>query len=137
MLFSKQRFSSFAGRRTPPQSSRRQLGKSFYDGEYIFRRGEPNNTLYMIQQGEVLLYCGRCGESSRTLVLRQGDMLGITGLVGHQTRVSSARSQGPSRLLSLDKKRLIMQMHLDPSLSFKVLTSAIHRIRLLEYGVEH
>ncbi|MBF0588159.1 MAG: cyclic nucleotide-binding domain-containing protein [Magnetococcales bacterium] len=111
----------------------RKLGQLFRDGDFIFAKGDQTDHLYTIQSGEIALYPGNPIKEPwrEPIVLKQGDILGLTSLLGAPTRSITARAIGDTWLLSLDRKRLISQMHTDPSLAFRILTRAIERLQYL------
>ncbi|MBF0622349.1 MAG: cyclic nucleotide-binding domain-containing protein [Magnetococcales bacterium] len=114
-----------------PSWYKRILGRKYSDGEAIFHKGDPGDTLFIIQAGKVAICMDDTRPEEGVVILGKGDILGITALLRNGPRVITARAVGKCWLLSVDKKRLISRMHTDPALSFRIMTKAIQRLEKL------
>ncbi len=72
---------------------------------FIFRRGEPPNSLYLIKSGEVEIF-GENLQGKQVVLgrLRSGNLFGEIGVLLNTPRIGSARATQPSEILELYKK---------------------------------
>ncbi|MEO5377874.1 MAG: cyclic nucleotide-binding domain-containing protein [Magnetococcus sp. DMHC-6] len=124
-------------------SDTRQLGRKYAKGELIFRQGDLADALFVVQQGEVELFMETSANPLLLEVLGAGEMFGETSLfTADKSRYFSARALKNSSILKLDEKSLMIRLHTDPSLSFRLLrhmaqhlyTLDRHRIESLRRG---
>lgn len=108
------------------------LGKSYGDGEEIVRQGETGDCMYVIQTGQAEAIQGKEGKEVRLAVLREGDVFGEMALFERMPRSATVRALGEVRVLTIDKKTFLRQVHEDPSLAFRILQKLSYRIRELD-----
>jgi CRP-like cAMP-binding protein len=108
------------------------LGKVYVDGEEIVRQGETGDCMYVIQTGQVEAIQGREGKEVRLAVLGVGDVFGEMALFERMPRSATVRALGEVRVLTIDKKTFLRQVHEDPSLAFRILQKMSYRIRELD-----
>lgn len=105
------------------------LGKHYEDGEVIVRQGENGNCMYVIQEGTVDVIASADGRELHLRSLGANDFFGEMALFEGETRTATIRSNGPSQILTIDKKSLLGGIHEDPSLAFRILQTMSYRIR--------
>jgi len=105
------------------------LGKHFDDGEVIIRQGETGNCMYVIQTGTVDVIAVANGRELLLRSLGPNDFFGEMALFERETRTATIRSNGPSQILTIDKKSFLGGIHEDPSLAFRIVQTMSHRIR--------
>ena len=108
------------------------LGKVYVDGEEIVRQGETGDCMYVIQTGQAEAIQGKEGKEVRLAVLSEGDVFGEMALFERMPRSATVRALGEVRVLTIDKKTFLRQVHEDPSLAFRILQKMSYRIRELD-----
>ncbi|MBF0311071.1 MAG: cyclic nucleotide-binding domain-containing protein [Magnetococcales bacterium] len=106
----------------------RELGKLYREGETIYRQGEKADSLFVVQKGQVeLVVLTETGEYPLGR-LKEGDCFGEVSLFAEKTRFSTARALGEARVLKVDQKQFIGQLHHDPSLAFRIMRRMAQRL---------
>ena len=108
------------------------LGKVYVDGEEIVRQEETGDCMYVIQTGQVEAIQGKEGKEVRMAVLGVGDVFGEMALFERMPRSATVRALGEVRVLTIDKKTFLRQVHEDHSLAFRILQKMSYRIRELD-----
>jgi CRP/FNR family cyclic AMP-dependent transcriptional regulator len=108
------------------------LGKLYRDGEDIVCQGEVGDCMYVIQTGQAEAIQGKEGKEVRLAVLGEGDVFGEMALFERMPRSATVRALGDVRVLTIDKKTFLRQVHEDPSLAFRILQKMSYRIRELD-----
>jgi CRP-like cAMP-binding protein len=112
-----------------------ELGKTYQDGEVIYRQGEKGACMYVILDGKVEVYLEKDGQEVPLRLCREGDFLGETALFNEETRSVNARSLGHARLLTVDKKNFFRRIHEDPTIAFRLVQELTRRVRELDEDV--
>lgn len=104
------------------------LGREYADGEVICRQGEPGDRMFVIQSGRAVV------EMDEVFVteLKAGDLFGEMAIVERRPRSATVRADGPARVLTLDKRAFLRQVHEDPSLAYRILETMSRRVRRLD-----
>lgn len=108
------------------------LGKEYADGEVICRQGEPGDRMYVIQSGHATVLREEDGTEVVIGELTVGDIFGEMAIVERGRRSATVRASGVTRVLTLDKRAFLRQVHADPSLAYRILQAMSHRIRRLD-----
>ena len=108
------------------------LGKEYTDGEVICRQGEPGDRMYVVQAGRATVL--REDGSGEVMVgeLKAGDIFGEMAIFDRQPRSATVCAKGMARVLTLDKRAFMRQVHEDPSLAYRILEGMSQRIRKLD-----
>ena len=100
---------------------------SFEKGDFILKEGEPADHFYILIEGQISLLLGDSGK-----VVYQssglGEIFGCASLIGRDTYFLTARCDGPSVILKIDRKKMekILTADIDNEcLFFKQLSGAI------------
>lgn len=108
------------------------LGKDYIEGELICRQGEAGDQLYVIQAGRVKIFREEGGLEIPVGDLRTGDVFGEMAIFDRQPRSATVRAAGRARILTLDKRAFLRQVHEDPTLAYRILEEMSKRIRRLD-----
>ena len=112
-----------------------ELGKLYADGEVIFKEGERGESLYVLQEGKVVILKKTPSETLTIATLESGDIFGEMSLFDKLPRSATATASGQARVLSVDKKKLFSTISRDPTLAFKILETMSQRIRRLNENI--
>ena len=104
------------------------LGREYVDGEVICRQGEPGENMFVIQSGRVDVLI----DDVLVTELTAGDLFGEMAIVERRPRSATVRAHGPARVLTLDKRSFLRQVHEDPSLAYRILETMSRRVRRLD-----
>lgn len=108
------------------------LGREYADGDLICRQGEPGDRMYMIQAGRAEVLRDEGGVEVLVGELGRGDIFGEMAIFDRQPRSATVRARGRARVLTLDKRTFMRQVHEDPSLAYRILETMSRRIRRLD-----
>ena len=106
-----------------------ELGKRYQGGEVIFHEGDRGEVMYVIQSGEVVLTKKTPSGDYTLACVGTGEILGEMALFDKKPRSATATAAGPTRLLSVDKRKLFKSVSNDPTLLFRILETAAGRLR--------
>jgi CRP/FNR family transcriptional regulator, cyclic AMP receptor protein len=113
-----------------------QYGRSFSQGEILFREGDPATDAYLLHGGRVrLLKRVRMVERSLS-VLKAGDLFGEGALLDGAVRTSTAVALSEGIALVLDRVALRTIVERFPSLSERILSQLVRRLRDAEDQIE-
>ncbi len=113
-----------------------QYGRPFAQGEVLFREGDPASAAYLLQSGRIrLLKRVRMVERSLS-VLRTGDLFGEGALLDGAVRSSTAVALSEGVALVLDRTALREIIERIPTLSERILTQLVRRLRDAEDQIE-
>jgi len=106
-----------------------QYGRPFTQGEILFREGDPATEAYLLHSGRIrLLKRVRMVERSLS-VLRAGDLFGEGALLDGAVRSSTSVALSEGVALMLDRPALRQIVERFPSLSERILTQLVRRLR--------
>ena len=100
---------------------------SFEKGDFVLKEGEPADYFFILIEGQISLLLGGTGKviyQSSSL----GEMFGCSSLIGRDTYFLTARCDGPSVVLRIDRRKMekILTDDIDNGyLFFKQLSGAI------------
>jgi CRP/FNR family cyclic AMP-dependent transcriptional regulator len=113
-----------------------QYGRPFAQGEILFREGDPATEAYLLHAGRVrLLKRVRMVERSLS-VLRAGDLFGEGALLDGAARSSTAVALSEGMALVLGRAALRQIVERFPTLSERILTQLVRRLRDAEDQIE-
>jgi CRP/FNR family cyclic AMP-dependent transcriptional regulator len=99
--------------------------RPFSAGEYIFRKGEAGDAMYMVIEGEVDLLVGRAVMETA----KPGAFLGEMALILPATRTASARARTDCRVFPIDTTRFQSLVRDVPSFALDVMRALADRLR--------
>ncbi|HEY3117582.1 MAG TPA: Crp/Fnr family transcriptional regulator [Chloroflexota bacterium] len=104
--------------------------QTFAPGETIFRKGDPGDSLYVIQNGQVKIVLPSDGEDEALLgVLEAGDFFGELSLIDGQVRSASAVAAEPTQALVLHRDQFLEFVHASPEFALDVMVALAQRLR--------
>lgn len=113
-----------------------QYGRSFAQGDVLFREGDAATQAYLIHQGRVrLLKRVRMVERSLS-VLKTGDLFGEGALIDGALRSSTAVALSDGVVLALDRSAIRTIVERFPKVSEKIFTQLVKRLRDAEDQIE-
>jgi CRP/FNR family cyclic AMP-dependent transcriptional regulator len=107
------------------------LGRTYADGEVVCRQGDRAEAMYVVQEGCVHVF--REEEGVETLIARlgPGEIVGEMAVFDRQPRSATVRAAGAARVLTLDKRSFLRQIHNDPTLAWRIAERMSLTIRRL------
>lgn len=105
------------------------LGREYADGDVICRQGEVGDQMYVVQAGAAVAVHEEAGSQTVVGELGPGDVFGEMAIFDRQPRSATVRAKGAARVLTLDKRAFLRQVHEDPSLAFRILQRLSLRVR--------
>jgi len=111
------------------------LGKTYQDGEAIFRQGQVGDCMYVIQEGQVEIIAEQDGGEVRLAVRGEGEFFGEMAIFEREVRSATVRALGSARVLTVDEKNFLRRIHQDPSLAYRMVQTLSSRLRELSAEV--
>jgi CRP-like cAMP-binding protein/predicted acylesterase/phospholipase RssA len=107
--------------------------RTFAAGDVIFRAGDPGDTMFFIDSGEVRIGAGAADQT----IAGAGDVFGEMALVDHQPRSASAVAVTDTRIVPIDELRFTELVQNNPNFAISVMRSVAKRIlaKADEYAV--
>jgi CRP-like cAMP-binding protein len=91
---------------------------SLQDGEYLFRQGDPANSIYLVCTGSVWLQARDAQENMRVWTVGRHDLVGWSCLTPPFSYLLDARAAGPVTGVRLDAVNLRERIQNDHELGF-------------------
>jgi F420-non-reducing hydrogenase small subunit len=111
-------------------------GIVFEPGAFVFRQGDPGDTMYLVQSGAIE-YSYKRGDLETVLdVLEEGDFVGEKALFGQSRRPGTAKVIRRSRLLPLTRASLLERIRHDPGVALHLLKGVVLRSQLAARQVQ-
>jgi len=120
-----------AGQREEAAMNKGGLGRTYENGEIVFRQGGVGDSMYVVLEGQVEVFVETGGNEARLRVLGEGETVGEMAIFAREVRSASVRALGKARLLTVDKGNFLARVQQDPSLAFRILETMSRRIREL------
>ncbi len=105
------------------------LGREYADGDVICRQGDVGDQMFVVQAGAAVALHEDSGSETVVGELGPGDVFGEMAIFDRQPRSATVRAKGSTRVLTLDKRAFLRQVHEDPSLAFRILQRLSLRVR--------
>jgi CRP/FNR family cyclic AMP-dependent transcriptional regulator len=105
-----------------------EVEREFADGEYIVRKGDPGQEMFIIQSGNAVVRSGNGTEVAR---LGKGEFFGEMSVLESSPRDADVIAQGRTRVLVLGAGALFVRLRRDPSFSLELLQALSSRVRTL------
>ena len=111
------------------------LGRTYADGETVCRQGDRGDGLYVVQEGWVHVFREEGGVETLLGRLGPGELIGEMAVFDGQPRSATVKAAGTARVLTLDKRAFLRQVHDDPTLAWRILERMSLTIRRLSSEV--
>jgi CRP-like cAMP-binding protein len=102
----------------------------FTSGDWIFKEGDHNRDLYIIQEGAVEIIKATTNGEMKLVTFEKGDFFGDMALLQGGPRFAGARALGNTRLLILQPGGFLLKIRRDPTFAFEMLQQLSHRIKV-------
>ena len=115
-------------------SSADLMGREYAHGEVIFREGDMDNAIYIVQTGKIRLVTTLPnGREIEIAAVGPGEAFGIAALADDQVmpRYATATADGRTSILQIDRTRLIKAIYDDATLIFSIFKAMSRRARSL------
>ena len=94
----------------------------------IFSQGDPANDVFYLQQGSIKLsVLSRTGKEAVVAILGAGDFFGEGCLAGQPRRMATASALTASKLLVVEKPKMLEMLHSQPTLADRFLLHMLAR----------
>lgn len=107
--------------------------RAFADGEFIVRKGEPGQEMFIIQSGGVVV---RRGSETEVARLGKGEFFGEMSVLESSLRDADVIAEGDTRVLVLGPGALFVRLRRDPSFALELLQALSRRVRALNERLE-
>ena len=110
------------------------LGREYAHGEVIFREGDMDNALYIVQSGKIRLVTTLSnGREVEIAAVGPGEAFGIAALADDKImpRYATATADGRTNILMVDRTKLIKAIYDDATLIFSIFKAMSRRARAL------
>jgi len=98
----------------------------FRAGEYLFREGDQEDTMFLIRQGTVAIEMVRGGEPVCVETIGAGDVLGVSLLIPSKSHLD-CRARETVIALAIDNRCLHDKMDADPRLGYAIAMRLLAR----------
>ena len=95
------------------------------DGDFVFRRGESGNLMYLVIEGKIDLLAG----DKAVETADEGTFIGEMALIEEAPRSASARARGPARVFPIDVARFHSLVKETPSFALDLMHTLASRLR--------
>jgi len=110
-----------------------QMGKAYEAGDVIYEQGDHGDSMLILCGGRAEV-TRRVGDQDFTLPeFEDGDFFGEMAVFGKKIRTKTVRALDDVAIISLKKDELMLRVHEDPAMAFRLIERMAHRIA----GVEH
>jgi len=108
------------------------FGKWYERGEVVFREGDPGDTMFVIQMGEVEVSHLEGGRKAVLGNLRRGEFFGEMCLLDNKPRSGTVTAVKRTRLLPISRRTLLDRAGDDPSVLLALLGTLSIRLKKAE-----
>ena len=97
------------------------------DGDIVYRRGDPGDCMYLIQEGTVEMLAG--GEDGTRMVLfERGDFFGENAVLEQVKREHTLRATEDTRLIQIDGSGLAHMLRRNPEITIRMVRKLAKRL---------
>lgn len=100
-------------------------------GNYIFRRGEAAEMMYLIIEGEVDLML----DDTLIETAEEGSFIGEMALIDEEPRSASARARGDCRVFPINEARFQSLVRETPTFALQIMKTLARRLRNMDARV--
>jgi CRP-like cAMP-binding protein len=106
---------------------------SYPAGHVLFRQGDPDDAMYVVQEGEVEIVVNG-------LVVERvgpGGMFGELAMIDQQPRSSEAVVSADAKLVPVNQTRFMLMVRQTPFFAVQVMKLLAHRLRATDRLIRH
>ena len=100
-------------------------GTPFAAGQFVFKAGDPGETMYIVTEGEVEIV----GESATLETAGPGSIVGELALIDDEPRSASVVAKTDCRLVAIDRRRFVYMVQETPLFALSVMKILADRLR--------
>jgi CRP-like cAMP-binding protein len=100
-------------------------GTPFAAGQFVFKAGDPGETMYIVTEGEVDIL----GESATLETAGPGSIVGELALIDDEPRSASVVAKTDCRLVAIDRRRFVYMVQETPLFALSVMKILADRLR--------
>ena len=105
------------------------------NGQAVFRRGEPGDAVFVIDQGMVrIVLPAESGDGRVVATLGPGEAFGEIALLDGEPRTADAVADGPARLIELPRDEFLRLLADHPMVAERLIEALGERVRDGEHG---
>jgi CRP/FNR family transcriptional regulator, cyclic AMP receptor protein len=102
-------------------------------GQKVFRQGQPADTVFYIQEGEVkVCVISEQGKEAVVAIHRRGDFFGEGCLTGQPLRLATVAAMTECTIMQLDKAVIVRALHDEPKFSERFTSYLLARTARVE-----
>lgn len=106
-------------------------------GEMLFQKGDPGDSMFIVETGSVRVYTLGEGERQVLLdVLGPGDVLAELSLLDGRPRSAYGQAEADSELYALDREPFLQYLHAHPDTAIALLGNLSARLRQTVFQAE-
>lgn len=106
---------------------------SFSPGGFVFRRGDPGDSIYIVAEGEVEIFLDdSLGERIVFETVKAGDFFGELSLLDGEPRSASAQALEATKALKVDRNDLALLFSRHPNAAMDVMAIIGRRLRVAD-----
>ena len=96
-------------------------------GQYLFRKGEPAQAMYVVKSGELQI-----GEGNIIYeTVKPGGIVGEMALVDDMPRSASVMAVGACEVVAIDQRRFLFMIQQTPFFAIRVMRVLARRLRVM------
>jgi F420-non-reducing hydrogenase small subunit len=104
---------------------------SYEKGDFVFRQGDPGDSLFIVIEGGIEISQGADLEKHVLATLHPGEFFGEMSLITDQPRMADATSVSQTLLLPVRKRDFLERIKAEPELALYILQGLIIRLRTM------
>jgi len=101
--------------------------KAVAAGEFLFRKGDPAQSMYVVKSGELQIGDGNAIFETVT----PGGIIGEMALVDSAPRSASVKALQASEVIAIDQKRFLFMVQQTPFFAVRVMRVITQRLRAM------
>jgi len=94
---------------------------TFHKGESLLVEGDPSDSAFVIQSGEVEILVGVDGQDTRIGTLGRHQLVGEMGIILNSSRTATIRALGPVEALRIDGEMFLQAVTENPQAALTVM----------------
>ena len=115
----------------------RAHSRRYDDGTLLFQKGDPGNSLFVIQKGSIKVFA--LSDSGREILLNvmaEGEVFGEIALLDGRPRTADAETIGATRLLEIQRRDVLPLVQERPELALRMIEILCARLRWVSENYE-
>ena len=115
----------------------RARSKRYADGTLLFQKGDPGDSLFVIQKGSIKVFAlSDTGREILLNVMAEGEVFGEIALLDGKPRTADAATVGTTRLLEIHRRDVLPLVQERPELALRMIEILCARLRWVSEAYE-